>query len=425
MVKTKVVGMILIVLGIAIGGVIGWLLITQLGPAQPQALQNELIGQLTGKDGFNDTTRFNVIGTDLGIVTKYQGQFRYIFGDTFGTDFMTIESWDPFSTKDYAWRSQTMALSNDTDPSDGILLNDWIKDSPSGNATELFPSGKDMSRTTELTAIATTAVTINTSFYIFYMSVKSWGSTGHNWICNNASIAYSSDGAHFFKMNNMSWPTFSNCIQFAFVQDNRSTGLISDEIYFLTAPGNRNGGAYLVKVDKNQLLNQSAYRYLSLVDANNTPVWSSNMNAAKCVIPPTVGELSVMWDKYLEKYVVTYTDIAHSGICLRVAEELWGPWSAPYLIAHARDYPGLYGAFLHPDLVENNGQQIYFIMSRWNVYNTFVLRVDLTILKNIQIQTSILPFLLFGLSIVPAFSKDSENMVLPSEGYYLHLSKII
>ena len=398
--------MILVILGIAIGGVIGGLLITQLNPAQPEALQSGLIGQLTGKDGFNDTTLFNVKGTDLGIVTKYQGQFRYIFGDTFGTDFMTIESWDPLSLKDYAWRSQTMALSNDTDPSDGILLNDWIKDPISGNATELFPSRKDANGTTELTCIATTAVTINTSFYIFYMSVKNWGSNGHNWICNNASIAYSTDGEHFAKMENMSWPGSSNYIQFAFVQDNRSSGLISDEIYFLTAPGNRYGGAYLVKVHKNQLLNQSAYRYLSLVDANNTPVWSSNMNAAKRVIPPTIGELSVMWDKYLEKYVVIYTDIAHSGICLRVAEDLWGPWSAPYLIAHARDYPGLYGAFLHPDLVENNGQQIYFIMSRWSVYNTFVIRVDLTMIKNIQIQTLVLPCLLFAVSVVSAFKKE-------------------
>ncbi len=65
MVKTKVEVLILVLLGIAIGGVIGWLLITQLGPAQPQALQNEWIGELTGKDGFNDTTLFNVIGTDL------------------------------------------------------------------------------------------------------------------------------------------------------------------------------------------------------------------------------------------------------------------------------------------------------------------------------------------------------------------------
>jgi hypothetical protein len=407
MVKTKVVVMMLVVLGVAIGGMVGWYVATQLGPAQPQALQNELIGQLTGKDGFNDTTLFNVMGTDLGIVTKYQGQFRYIFGDTFGTDFMTIESWDPLSLKDYAWRSQTMALSNDTDPSDGILLNDWITDPISGNATELFPSRKDINGTTELTCIATTAVTINTSFYIFYMSVRSWGSNGHNWVCNNASIAYSADGELFTKIENVSWPGLSNCIQFAFVQDNRSSGLISDEIYFLTAPGNRYGGAYLVKVHKNQLLNQSAYRYLSLVDANNTPVWSSNMNAAKCVISPTVGELSVMWDKYLEKYVVTYTDIAHSGICLRVAEHLWGPWSAPYLIAHARDYPGLYSAFLHPDLVENNGQQIYFIMSRWSVYNTFVMRVDLTILKNIQIQTLGLPCFLFGVSVVSVFRKES------------------
>ncbi len=403
--KTKLIMIMVIICGGIVGGTVGWWLLSP----QPelQTLPNELIGQLTGKNGFNDTTQVNVMGTDLGIITKYQGEFRYIFGDTFGSEFNTMQDYDPFSLKNYAWRSQTMAISSDTNPSDGILLQDWIKSPLTGNATELFPSKKDLSYTGELTAIPTAAVTMNESFYIFYMSVKNWGSDGHSWAINNASIAYSSDGEHFFKMNNISWPGNSKCIQFAPVQDNRS--IISDEIYFLTVPGNRNNGAYLVKVKSNQILNQSAYQYLSFVDAENNPIWSNDINAAICIIPPKVGELSIMWNKYLEKYVVIYTDIAHSGIALRTADKLWGPWSAPRLIAHASKYPGLYGAFLHPELVENNGQKIYFILSRWQVYNTFVIKVDLTSLKSVELKyAGALPFLL-GLTILNLFIENKSN----------------
>ncbi|MHA1130845.1 MAG: DUF4185 domain-containing protein [Candidatus Helarchaeota archaeon] len=404
MVKGKFIAIIFMVCGGILAGMFLWCLFSPI--TNIQELPNELICQLTGKNGLNDTTKFNVMGTDLGIITKYQGEFRYIFGDTFGNEFTTMEEMDPF--KDYAWRSQTMAISNDTDPSNGIMLNDWIKNPLSGNATELFPSQKNTSYTGELIAIPTTAVVIDEDFYIYYMSIMNWGYDGHSWICNNASIAYSSDGEHFFKMNNVSWPGNSNCIQFAFVQDNRS--FLSNEIYFLTVPGNRNNGAYLVKVNKTQILNQSAYQYLSLIDENNTPIWSYNMNAALCIIPPKVGELSVMWNEYLEKYIVIYTDIAHSGIACRTAEKLWGPWSQPYLIAHARDYPGLYGAFMHPELVENNGKKIYFILSLWQVYNTFVIRVDLTSLNTLEIQNSFDFLFLVGLTALrPAGRRDSDQ----------------
>jgi len=38
------------------------------------------------------------------------------------------------------------------------------------------------------------------------------------------------------------------------------------------------------------------------------------------------------------------------------------------------DYPGLYGAFLSPRLQEDYGRVVYFVMSQWGPYNTFLMR---------------------------------------------------
>ncbi len=38
-----------------------------------------MVAQLTGQYALNDSTLADVMGTDLGIVVKYQGRYHYIF----------------------------------------------------------------------------------------------------------------------------------------------------------------------------------------------------------------------------------------------------------------------------------------------------------------------------------------------------------
>jgi hypothetical protein len=45
------------------------------------------IAQLTGAQGVSSSVPYDVTGTDTGIVTRYQGQWRFIFGDTFGAPY--------------------------------------------------------------------------------------------------------------------------------------------------------------------------------------------------------------------------------------------------------------------------------------------------------------------------------------------------
>ncbi len=179
----------------------------------PSILTHSRISQLTGKNALNDSTPYEVMGTDLGIVVKYQGQYRYIFGDTFGGDFTY---WgDPSGNKDTHWRSNVMACSTDTNASDGITIDGWINNSVTSLARELIGSQKD---DIEVTCIPTTAFTDGGNFYIYYMSVSYWGDPG-KWDCNNASIAVSTDGANFTKVSGVKWAGGSNHNMFGVVQN--------------------------------------------------------------------------------------------------------------------------------------------------------------------------------------------------------------
>ncbi len=332
-------------------------------PDSSPNLPHQLHGQLTGVNATSDSTVYGVGGTDLGIIVKHGTEFLFFFGDTFSST----------TSMSGNWRSNTAAKSSDTDPSDGISLEDWIINPTTGLAKELISSYKVDN--IEKTCIPTAAVSLNGLLYVYYMSVRHWSITGGVWTCNNASIAVSTDnGQNFSKMNNISWAGDSNFIQFGVVQPVES----EEYVYLLSTPSGRFGSCYLSRVDPLGILNISNYQYLSGVSVSDEPTWSSNPDDATPIFSSPVGEVSVMWNEYLEKWTVFYTDNEAFSIVLRTADNLWGQWSDPITIVDATEYPSLYGSFVHPDLVEDNGEVVYFIMSIFDQYNTFVMSVDVS-----------------------------------------------
>nr|MDO8111170.1 DUF4185 domain-containing protein [Candidatus Sigynarchaeota archaeon] len=332
---------------------------------------HQLISQLTGREALNDSSVVDVMGCDLGIVVKYQGFYHFIFGDTFGGDYIPHQA-----TADAHWRSNVMAYSNDTTPGDGIVLNGWIVNEMTGFARELFAPKQKIDQV-ELTTIPTGAITDGNKFYIYYMDINHWGEAGE-YFCNNGSIAASTDGVHFTRIANVSWPGDSNFVMFGHVQDFRPASIAEGMHYLLATPAGRYGSAYLLRVPQGQVLNMSAYEYFTGTDTSGDPSWSPDMWLATPVINRPVGEISVMWDEYLQRFITMYIEHYTATIILRTAEHPWGPWSAPVGVAPFSEYWGLYGSFMHPDLVEDGGRIVYFIMSIWGPYNTFVMKADLT-----------------------------------------------
>jgi len=112
-----------------------------------------------------------------------------------------------------------------------------------------------------------------------------------------------------------------------------------------------------------------AYRYW------DGAAWVEGHENAAVIASAPVGELSVAWNAYLQRWIMTYLDEVRRAIVLREAPELTGPWSKPVTVVSADDYPSLYGAYLHP--WASDGEVIYFNMSQWGPYNVRLMRARL------------------------------------------------
>lgn len=322
-----------------------------------------MISRVTGATPSGETlpnpnqtaANYNVGGTDLGIVwDKGGGQYFIAFGDTNDT----AGNWT---------RSNVLAISSDTNLSDGLSFNTMIQSSP-GYAKEILSSKKI--NNDEQTVIPTAGVTVGSRSYIHYMSVNHWGDSGR-WYTNYSGIAYSDDnGQTWTKSPTVKWnnntSTWDDHFQMAaFLKD-------SGFVYMYATPNGRFGDIYLARVPENSMLNIGDYRYW---DGNG---WVTSEADARPVAIGVAGEMSVAYNTYFHRYIMTYLNEDRQAIVMRDAATPVGPWSGEKILVPG-NFTGLgqYNAFMHP--LSNNGPDLYFIMSTWYPdYNTHLMKATLT-----------------------------------------------
>lgn len=320
------------------------------------------VSQITGPKSPNKTGKYEVAGQDLGSMFRADGKTWFVFGDTFGQRDKGMTGGGGTE-----WRSNTMAYTTDTDPSNGITLNGYITDDI-GWAKELIPSKKV--DTVEMTTIPTYGFEANGAMYLAYMSVKHWGEPGE-WETNYSGFAKSTDqGKTWTKLKSPKWPGNSNFIQVSVTN-------VDSELYFWGVTHGRFGGVQLMKVPEKKVESKGAYRYFIGTTSDGAPRWSADMAKAKTIVDSTVGELSVVWNDYLKRWIMTYTDGGGGGAIIRESATPWGPWGEPITLVSAKKVPGLYAPFMLPEYTENGGKTIYFTLSKWGPYNVYWYKADL------------------------------------------------
>lgn len=328
------------------------------------------IAQLTGPGAINDTASAGVAGTDLGSMTTIGDRTYFFFGDTFGD-----RDPDSYGGQGGFWRSNVSAWTTDDDPSDGIAFDGWAPLDDVGLAAALVEGDHDGNDAGgEVTKIPTYGFAVGDTLYVFYMSVSHWGDPGA-WDANHAALAKSTDrGQTWTALESPRWPGDSNFIQVA-------TAHVEDAgteyVYFWAIPSGRFGGVQLMRVPATEAAveDASAYSYFTGLDASGSPQWGDDMSAATTIVDGTIGELSVMWSTYLERWIMTYSDGGNAYI--REGITPWGPWGDPIEVAAQADYPGLYSPYLSPRYVGDGGRRVYFTMSLWGPYNVFWFSLDL------------------------------------------------
>jgi len=326
------------------------------------------IAQLTGPGAMNDTASAGVAGTDLGWMLNVGEETLFVFGDTFGE-----RDPDSIGGQGGFWRSNVAAWSADDDPTDGISFERWHADDV-GLATALIEGAHDSNDIGgEVTKIPTYGFAVDDALYVSYMSVSHWGEPGA-WDANYSALISSTDGGDsWHEVEDVRWPGDSNFIQFATAN---VTDGGSEYVYIWVIPAGRFGGVQLMRVQAEQAAveSQEGYEYFAGVDGGE-PVWSADIDKAETVLGGTIGELSVMWSTYLERWVMTYSDAGNAYI--REGITPWGPWGDPVELVSAADYPGLYSPYLNPKYVSDDGRTLYFTLSLWGPYNVFWFSVQL------------------------------------------------
>lgn len=375
----------------------------------------------------NNTSGFNIYGTDLGIMwdNEQTGPTHYVltaFGDTFSGPNMTGD-----------WRSNVLLLSTDTKLYNGLSLLQ------TGPAYQFIPSSSSALGLggSEVTIIPTSGIAVLGKQYVNYMSVKSWDTPGR-WTTNYSAMSvYNSvtdkwvlapstiRSASWFGSSKRYVPGSQNFQQAAYVlepEDQVAPGE-TRYLYAFGTPSGRAGSAYLSRVAQDDVTDLAKYEYWDgdkwvagkpavavpvigsatdkrpiigfFVDIANDPnffggVFGGLVGAKQ---GGHVSEMSVQYNEYLGKYVVMYGD-GNNNIQMRVADTPEGTWSEPIQVASSLQYPGLYAPMIHPwsgtgELTDSAGNpdisNLYWNMSIWGDYNVVMMQTDLSPLKTTQV----------------------------------------
>ncbi|MFT4414834.1 DUF4185 domain-containing protein [Fredinandcohnia humi] len=329
------------------------------------------IAAITGQESVNKTEeRYDIKGTDLGSIFDMKGKLYFVFGDTFGAGSML----PPGTGSTSYWRSNVVGYSTDMDPSDGVKLDGFLED-VNGKAKEIIPSNKIQGN--HLTSIPTYGVALENNMYLFYMAVDSWGDPGV-WNTSFSGVYKSSDeGKTWEPVEDLQWDGGSNFIQVAIVKPDQNKEVLGDDIYFYGVKAGRYSSIQLMKVNKDKIEDMNSYLYFTGTDSDGKPQWTSQEKEAKDILKTTAGELSVVWNSELQRWIMTYINGTTTNIDIVEAENPWGPWTDPMVMVAQSDYPGLYGSYMHPAFIKNEGKTIYFSMSRWGTYNSYIMKADL------------------------------------------------
>jgi hypothetical protein len=360
----------------------------------------------------NTSGRYSVWGTDVGIMWDNgipddptteinEHQILIALGDTFSADNMAG-----------VWRPNTIFRSSDTNLANGMEIpnGQWFNGNMFGGAPlgpnsttarqVIFPEGLPAG----VTLIPTAGISVPVAGsrfgavqYVSFMSVTQWGAPGQ-WSTNYSAIAWSDDNGETFHVApstvryNQPWGGNQNFQQSAFVRPGDGF------VYMYGTPNGRQGAAYLARVAERDILDLTKYDYYSAGSPGGWFGWGAtpagwhrnNPGAATAVFGQDTGacgvanagnqvsEMSVQYNKSLNKYVTLYGD-QFNNIVMRTSDTPQGTWSSAKVLMTQQN-GGIYAPMMHPwsPSTMGTGSDLYWNLSLWSEYNVMLMRTDLT-----------------------------------------------
>jgi hypothetical protein len=360
----------------------------------------------------NTSTRYSVWGTDVGTMWD-NGIPDDLSTTNIDEHQVLIAVGDTFSGPNSAgWRPNTIFRSSDTTLTDGMTIADgqWFNGNMFGgaplgpNSTTarqiIFPDGLPAGVTLIPTAgisVPTPGTQFGATQYLSFMSVKQWGSPGQ-WTTNYSAIAYSVDNGENWQVApssvrlNSPYGGNTNFQQSAFVMGN------DGYVYSYGTPNGRQGAAYVSRVLPQDILDVTKYDYYSAGSPGGwfglgatpagwykndpgkaTAVFGQDTGACGVANPGNqVSEMSVQYNKSLNKYVVLYCD-QFNNVVMRTSDTPQGTWSSAKVLMGQQN-GGIYAPMMNPwsPSTQGTGTDLYWNLSLSSDYNVMLMRTDLT-----------------------------------------------
>jgi hypothetical protein len=341
-------------------------LITWPAFGQEFTVTSTMVKPLTGPEAPSEMKRFDICGTDIGTMAEVGGKIVMAFGDTFGWQGDTCQRLGP------NMRSNVIGFTTDADPSDGVTIEDWLKDGE-GRAIAAIEGRHEPQFTGEFSKIPTAMVTVGDTLYMHFMSVHGFAFTlGPAWLCNSSRFISSRDGGKSWDKGTRDFGDFQSSFNMLALSSQPGRGNESATyVYAIGTPCGRAGGARVGRVEAKDLLDTKAWEYW------DGAAWIRDRAQAAEVIRPGVGEGSLVWNADIGRWMYATTNELSWALELRFAERPEGPWSDPLVLADFLDYRAPYSPQMTASWIEEGGLTFYFLMSQFGTYNTYVMKAEL------------------------------------------------
>ncbi len=172
----------------------------------------------------------------------------------------------------------------------------------------------------------------------------------------------------------------------------------------------RESEVYLAYQPEAEIENPEAIRYFAGVDEDGVPLWDDSEAESLPIFElanPCVGEFSVSYNTFINRWIMLYNCDDPRGITLRTAANPWGPWTKGQILFHpwddggycnfihtsweaqqcdsihdegrANEWGGEYGPYQFEHFAKGDDQSttIYFTMSTWNPYTVVLMEARL------------------------------------------------
>ncbi|MEO6289129.1 MAG: DUF4185 domain-containing protein, partial [Ginsengibacter sp.] len=358
---------------------------------------------------YNQTeSRFGIRGTDLGNSFKHNNKTYFLFGDT-----LRVNQAKEQENLDSIAFTVSMCAKN------GLTLE-------FGKQPPLISGGENI--TQDGFNVPLDGFSLDDNMYVFFSSNHYEIPFGYDQMGRSLLAICTDEEQYTFRyIADFSKDKFSNV---SIIQDMPAEeyGLTRSEPgLFIWGSGRyRSSDVYLAFLPYSEIKRhtQGFHRNLSAIffsglDANNKPMWSPwEENAVALFKSGCIGELSVRYNWFIKRFIITYNSVNPRGILLRMSQKPWGNWSDHFMLfdgwniddaaflghkgfgrfihmgdnkEHKQDhlqddlipfqdrsnsFGGEYGPYQvasYTTGIENVFTKLYFTMSTWNPYQVMLM----------------------------------------------------